>query len=163
MAGGVGMNEIPEAAVTAAAGRLWHRLEGVGRDQCKSIAEEALAAAAPLLLAAERERIVAELQQEAVTHLFTIRRTMRWAVWVVRGRPADDDPAGDCLVRPGDAAARPPCCPVETEAVRRAVAAAVKAERLRIREMAARAQASVYDRATDEWLPLADLIPEEPS
>jgi hypothetical protein len=36
-----------------------------------------------------------------------------------------------------------------------------KAERLRIREMAARAQASVYDRATDEWHPLADLIPEE--
>jgi hypothetical protein len=42
--------EIPEAAVTAAAGRLWHRLEGVGRDQCMSIAEEALAAAAPHIL-----------------------------------------------------------------------------------------------------------------
>jgi hypothetical protein len=44
------VTEIPEEAVTAAAGRLWHRLEGVGRDQCVSIAEEALAAAVPHIL-----------------------------------------------------------------------------------------------------------------
>lgn len=92
------------------------------QEHLDEVAAAAGAAVREEIRAEERERVVAELQQEAATHLFTIRRTMRWAVWVVRGKPESDDPAGDYLVRPEAAGERPVCCPVETEAVRRAVA-----------------------------------------
>jgi hypothetical protein len=74
---------------------------------------------------AERERLAGEIEAEAAGHLFTIRRAMRWAVWVVRGRPADDDPGSDYARERSAMAAdySPPCCPVETAAVTRAAAA----------------------------------------
>lgn len=63
--------------------------------------------------ASERERVATEIEAEAAGHLFSVRRAMRWAVWVVRGKPEGDGPAADML---GRDAATSPCCPVETAA-----------------------------------------------
>jgi hypothetical protein len=76
--------------------------------------------------ATERERIAAQIQAEAAGHLFTIRRGMRWAAWVALGKPADRDPGDDHarerqVLETGGPGF--PCCPVETAAVARAVAA----------------------------------------
>jgi hypothetical protein len=78
-----------------------------------------LAAASPVLRAAERQQVIGEIEAEAATHLFSIRRSMRWAVWAVRGKPAGDDPANDFR---GRRAPGMPCCPVETAAVDAAAA-----------------------------------------
>lgn len=95
-------------------------------------AERALADSRAVLEAA-REQVATEIEAEAATHLYSIRRAMRWAAWVARGKPAGSDPGNDAeLSRAflhGDAAKTAwACCPVET--------AAVTAERERIREQA---------------------------
>lgn len=74
--------------------------------------------------ASVRSQVAAEIQAEAAGHLFTIRRAMRWAVWVVLGKPADSEPGEDHTRERRDRAALQgwPCCPVETAAVVKAVA-----------------------------------------
>ena len=84
-----------------------------------------------------REVIAAEIEAEAATHLHSIRRAMRWAAWIARGKPPESDPGNDrdlsrALLH-GDAERTSwPCCPVETAAVARAL----EAERERIRAAA---------------------------
>ena len=89
------------------------------------------------LLADAREQVASEIEGEASGHLYSIRRAMRWAAWVARGKPADSDPRKDVelsrALLHGDAErTSAACCPVETAAVARAV----EAERLRIRAAA---------------------------
>jgi 8-oxo-dGTP pyrophosphatase MutT (NUDIX family) len=108
---------------------------------------------------AVREKVAREIETEAATHLFSIRRAMRWAAWVARGKPENDHPGRDCeLKRAAEAhdLAATPCCPVETAAVARAVAA----ERERIRKLAFDAGVVVTgDDGTRR--PFADLIWQE--
>lgn len=97
-------------------------------------AERAALGAALAEPLAERERIAREIEDEAAAHLFTVRRAMRWAAWIARGKPADSDPGQDWLRERHELTAErtTPCCPVETAAVVRAV----RAERERIAQVA---------------------------
>jgi hypothetical protein len=124
----------------------------VARDVAEDIRWEALEEAS--IRADERERIARELETEAATHLYTIRRAFRWAVWVVRGKPAEDDPGSDAFKAEGYTM---PCCPVET--------AAVAKERERIARLAEQVDA-FYDAPCPDGdpgcvhqdTPFADLI-----
>jgi hypothetical protein len=70
---------------------------------------------------AHREAIAAEIEAEAATHLLTVRRGMRWAAWVARGKPAgghpgEDHEASGALLRGDAERSGIPCCPVEDAA-----------------------------------------------
>ena len=84
-------------------------------------------------LAGVREQVAREIETEAAGHLHSIRRAMRWAAWVARGKPPESDPGNDhqmsgALLRGDAERTATPCCPLET--------AAVAAERERIRAAA---------------------------
>ncbi len=104
----------------------------------------------------ERERIAREIEDEAGTHLFTIRRAMRWAAWVARGKPAGTDPGHDWLQERQKMAAErtTPCCPAETAAVVRAV----RAERERIAQVAEDLGAHYHGPDYDRSASFADYL-----
>lgn len=121
------MAEITETAAVpagelAAFGLMAERLEG-------------LLAGARTALEATREQVASEIEEEAAGHLHSIRRGMRWAAWVARGKPPESDPGKDyelsgALLHGKAWRTSAACCPVETAAVTQAV----EAERERIRD-----------------------------
>lgn len=47
-----------------------------------------------------RRYIADQIRVEALSHMYTVRKAMRWAQWVALGRPADSHPASDLEAPP---------------------------------------------------------------
>jgi len=130
-------------------------------------AEKALADALGIA-DAMREQVASEIEAEAAGHLHSIRRGMRWAAWVARGKPAASDPGNDhqlsgALLHGDAARTATPCCPVEAAAVQRATVA----ERERIRALfdtwITIAMSEPSSHPPEAWkIAFADLISDEP-